>query len=100
MVSFRKNYVMLLSELDLDLILPVMFSEGLIGWSEYQSLVAQKNEISEKQRRDTVLSDLPRKGHSFIQKFCECLVWSGQIHLAERMEFNVSSVKDPNRHHG
>lgn len=99
MVSFRKNYVMLLSELDLDLILPVMFSERMIGWSEYQSLVAQKNESSEKQRRDTVLSDLPRKGQSSIQKFCECLVWSGQIHLAERMEFNVSSVKDPNKHH-
>ena len=99
-MSLRSNYVMLLNELNLTSVLPVMHAENLISPDEYRLLHDMSGKSTERERRDKVLMNLPRKGKDFYSLFCKCIVWSGQVELARRMGVDVSSVEDPNKYGG
>lgn len=91
---------MLLNELNLNSILPVMFAENLVSPEEYRVIQESYGQITERDRRDKVLMALPRKGKDFYTLFCKCVVWSGQIELAQRMGFDVTSMDNISKHGG
>ena len=99
-MSLRSNYVMLLNELNVESILPVMLSECLLSQEEYMNLIRQKARNSERERREEILMIIPRKGKDFYRLFCECVVWSGQMELAQRMSYDITTVQDPNKYYG
>ena len=99
-MSLRSNYVMLLNELNLDKLLPVMMSESLVSQAEYENFQCMRGRETEKNRRDALLTILPRKGKNYYSLFCKCIVWSGQIELAQRMGFDASLVQDLNKYYG
>ena len=89
---------MLMNELNLDNVLPVMFAEKLLSQDEYTVIQEMNGRVSERDRRDKLMSILPRKGRNFYSLFCKCIVWSGQIELAERMDISLSNIEDHNKH--
>ncbi len=94
---------MLTNELNLASILPILFAERLLSQDEYTVMQEMSNGsacVSERDRRDKVLSILPRKGKHYYTLFCKCVVWSGQIELAERMGVDVSIVENINKYGG
>ncbi len=99
-MSLRSNYVMLLNELNVDSILPVMHAEYLLSQEEYRKLTGLRARASERERREEILMIIPRKGKDFYRVFCDCVVWSGQTELAQRMSYDVTSVQDPDKYGG
>jgi hypothetical protein len=97
-MSLRENYVKFINHLNVDAIIPVMVAEGLLTRKEQDQL--QRPGQTDKQRCDFILRSLPSKGKNFYQKFCCCLVWSGQVDLANMIDFDISSVPDMNKYEG
>ena len=94
-MSFHEHFLLLLRKLDLEAIAPVLLGENVINFSEYDDLVRGQGTL--KDRKDRLLTSLPRKGRNYFATFCRCLVWSGQGYLAEEMGFNAASVpSNPN----
>lgn len=89
-MSFQEHFLLLLKTMDLDAIAPVLLAESVINMSEYEDLTRGQGTL--RDRKDRLLTNLPRKGRNYFAAFCRCLVLSGQGHLAEEMGFDVSSV--------
>lgn len=95
-MSLRTNYVKFITHLDVDAVIPVMVAEGLLTRQE-QAQLAEPGQTN-RQRCEKILSYVPNKGRDFYYKFCCCIVWSGQTHLANLINFDMSTVPDPNKY--
>ena len=86
----QDHFVVLCNELDVDRISPVLRQEGMLTADEFEQLTNQL--FTTQNRRQKLLLFIPRKGRTHFEKFCECLVWSGQTELARKIGVPVEKI--------
>lgn len=84
-MSLRKHYLIFLNQLDVEIVLPYLLSDGLLTLAEYDKL--QSPALVNK--TDQLLRLLPHKGPNFYDKFCTSIAKSGQFELLETIGFNI-----------
>ena len=97
-MSLREHYVKFLRHLDVPAVLPILYAEGMLTNSEYDDL--HHPSLTDQNRCEKLLRTLPNKGRNYYHKFCSCIIWSGQLELARKIKFDISTVSDPNKYKG
>ena len=92
MAEIQDNFVLLCNELDLNCILPFLRQKGLLTTEEYEQLLFSGLSLKEKRER-LLLSIIPRKGRTHFEKFCQCLILSGQKELARKLGYTNQNGK-------
>ena len=87
----QDHSVVLSNELDVDRIAPVLRQEGMLTADEFEQLTNQL--FTTQNPRQKLLLFIPRKGRAHFEKFCECLVWSGQTELARKIGVPVEKIR-------
>lgn len=86
----QDHFVILCQELDVDRIVPILRAERMLTMDEMEQLTNQY--FTTQTRRQKLLLIVPHKGRDHFEKFCECLVWSGQEELAAKIGVPVSNI--------
>lgn len=86
----QDHFVILSQKLDVDKVIPYLREEHMLTSDEHEQLSHPM--YSMRQKRERLLLLLPRKGKKHFENFGNCLVWSGQGDLAERIGIDVENV--------
>ena len=87
----QDHFVVLCNELNVSLIVPILRAERMLTSDEMEQL--QNKVYTTRQRREKLLMFIPHKGRSHFEKFAECLVWSGQVKLAQKIGVPVEDIR-------
>ncbi|XP_023932691.1 uncharacterized protein LOC106173374 isoform X1 [Lingula anatina] len=88
--ALRKNRVKLTNDLLVDEILPHLVDCGLFTDHMIDCVASHRTRLQKVQQ---LLSDLPRRGPEAFPLFVQCLVHSGQKHLADAIQDTVTQLQ-------